>query len=178
MSDNYYSEINLHLTWHTKLSRPLLSPSVEPMAWSCLREKAANLGDIMIHEIGGTETHVHLAVSIEPTVTIADMIGVLKGYSAHEVNRRSGLARKVLQWQTGYGVVSFGTKDLPWVVAYIRNQKEHHARAGTFERLERIHRFDDPPPEAEVEPAVNGGPNGAKPRERGSGTILCDRSST
>jgi putative transposase len=114
MSDNYYSEINLHLVWHTKLSRPLLTHDVEPMAWATLREKILNLGDIFVHEVGGTETHVHLAVTIEPTVTISEMVGAIKGYSAHEVNRRSALGRKVLQWQTGYGVVSFGTKDLPW----------------------------------------------------------------
>ena len=55
------------------------------------------------------------------------------------------MASKALEWQTGYGVVSFGAKDLPWVVAYIQNQREHHARAGTHDRLERITRFDDPP---------------------------------
>jgi REP-associated tyrosine transposase len=151
MADNYYSEINLHLTWHTKLSRPLLNPDVEAMAFACLREKAAALGDIYIREIGGTETHVHLALSIEPTVLISDLVGVLKGYSAHEVNRRVGLGKTVLQWQTGYGVVSFGTRDLPWVVGYVKNQKEHHAAQRVFERLERIHRFDDQPTEAEAE---------------------------
>jgi putative transposase len=94
---------------------------------------------------------VHLALSIEPTVLISDLIGALKGYSSHEVNRRVGTGRTVLQWQTGYGVVSFGTRDLPWVVDYVRNQKEHHATRHTFERLERIHRFDDQPAEAEAE---------------------------
>ena len=143
MSDNYYSEINLHLVWHTKLSRPLLTPDIEAMAVASLREKSAALGDIIVYEIGGTENHIHLAVSIEPTVLIAEMIGALKGYSAHEVNRRSGMGRTVLQWQTGYGVVSFGTRDLPWVANYVRNQKEHHATQRVFERLERIHRFDD-----------------------------------
>jgi REP element-mobilizing transposase RayT len=151
MSKNYYSEINLHLTWHTKLSRPLLTPDVELMTWSALRDKAASLGDIFVHEIGGVETHVHVALSIEPTVLISEMVGLLKGYSAHEVNRRVGLKQKVLEWQTGYGVVSFGTGDLPWVVNYIRNQKEHHARGSTHERLERIHRFDETPPEAEAD---------------------------
>jgi putative transposase len=150
MADNCYSEINLHLVWHTKLSRPLLKPNVEAMTFACLREKAAALGDIFVHEIGGTETHVHLAISIEPTVMIADMVGGLKGYSSHEVNRRVGLGRTVLQWQTGYGVVSFGTKDLRWVVEYVRNQKEHHAEGKAFERLERIHRDDDQPPEAQA----------------------------
>ena len=149
MADNYYSEINLHLVWHTKLSRPLLTREVEPMAWAMLREKILSLGDIFLHEINGTETHVHLAVTIEPNVTISEMVGAIKGYSSHEVNRRSGLGRKVLEWQTGYGVVSFGTKDLPWVVAYIRNQKEHHSLGNAHDRLERIHKFDDGPPEAD-----------------------------
>ncbi len=151
MANNYYSEINLHLVWHTKLSRPLLTPDVEAMTYACLREKIANLGDIFLHEIGGIENHVHLALSIEPTILIADVVGTLKGYSSHEVNRRSGVGRAVLQWQTGYRVVSFGTKDLPWVVEYIRNQKQHHAAGRTFERLERMHRFDDQPPEAEAD---------------------------
>ena len=44
MADNYYSEINLHLTWHTKLSRPLLRPEIEAMAYACLREKVAKSG--------------------------------------------------------------------------------------------------------------------------------------
>ena len=128
MSQNYYSEILLHLTWHTKLSQPLLAGDVETLAWSYLREKAAKLGDVEIHAIDGIETHVHLAVSIEPTVTISETVGALKGYASHEVNRRLGIRGKSLEWQTGYGVVSFGAKDLPWVVSYIENQRDHHAR--------------------------------------------------
>jgi hypothetical protein len=44
----------------------------------------------------------------------------------------------VLEWQTGYGVVSFGMRDLDWVVEYVRNQREHHARGAVHDRLERI----------------------------------------
>jgi hypothetical protein len=29
MSANYYAEINLHITWHTKQSAPLLTPKIE-----------------------------------------------------------------------------------------------------------------------------------------------------
>jgi putative transposase len=94
MSKNYYSEINLHLTWHTKLSTPLLTGDIESMTWAALRAKAVDLGDIVVHEINGTETHVHLAVSIEPTILISDLVGALKGYSSHDVNRRMGLKQK------------------------------------------------------------------------------------
>ena len=142
MARNYYCEINLHVTWHAKLSRPLITPEVEPLVHKYVKKKAIDLGGIYIHEIGGTETHVHVALSIEPTVPIAEMIGQFKGYSAHEVNSQVGRGDKILEWQAGYGVVSFGTRDLPWVLAYVRNQKEHHARGTTQDRLERIH-FDD-----------------------------------
>ena len=84
----------------------------------------------------GTETHVHIAVTIPPTLLISDWIGKLKGASSHYVNHELA-NRKVLDWQTGYGVVSFGTKDLEWVVNYIRDQKEHHEKGTTVERLER-----------------------------------------
>src|SRR5581483_5879873 len=91
---------------------------------------------VFVHEIGGIETHVHLAVTIPPTLLISEFIGQLKGGSAHEVNRRFG--DKTIEWQTGYGVVTFGTRDLAWVVAYIRNQREHHAGGNCHDRLERI----------------------------------------
>ena len=41
-------------------------------------------------------------------------------------------------WQRGSGVVSFGKKQLGWVLEYIANQKEHHARDTWVDRLERI----------------------------------------
>jgi hypothetical protein len=50
---------------------------------------------------------------VAPTIPISEFIGQLKGASAHEVNHKLGNGRKVLEWQAGYGVVSFGTKDLP-----------------------------------------------------------------
>jgi putative transposase len=110
---------------------------------------------VFIHEIGGIETHVHLCVTIAPTVLISDFIGQLKGASSHEVNQKLGY--KALEWQTGYGVVSFGTKDLPWVCAYVRDQKKRHASGNVEERLERITEIERPPesaPSAEGEPAA------------------------
>ena len=50
----------------------------------------------------------------------------------------SDVGRKAIEWQTGYGVVSFGAKDLDWVREYIQRQKEHHAKKNIFDRLERI----------------------------------------
>jgi putative transposase len=138
MSRNYYSEINLHLVWHTKNSLPLLTPEVEPLAHRFLKKRIIETLGVFVHEIGGIATHVHLAVTVPPTLLISEFIGKLKGGSSHEVNQAIGLRQKALEWQTGYGVVSFGTRDVPWVIDYIRSQREHHSRGTTHERLERI----------------------------------------
>ena len=142
MARHVYSEINLHITWHVKESLPIISPEIELGLHKHIRSYALKTKGVIFHEIGSTETHVHVAVSIPPTVVIADWIGKLKGASSHHVNHELA-NRKLLDWQTGYGVVSFGTKDLEWVVKYVRNQKEHHAQGTTVERLEKIADAED-----------------------------------
>ncbi len=138
MSGNFYSEINLHLTWHTKESLPLITDRIEPVLYRYLQQRIINTPGIFVHEIGGTPTHIHLALTISPTILISDFVGQFKGASSHEINQQMSQQDKILQWQSGYGVVSFGTGDLDWVIDYVRRQKEHHAQGKIFDRLERI----------------------------------------
>ena len=79
---------------------------------------------------------MHIAINIEPSVTISELVRQLKGGCSHDVN--SQRTDKVLQWQRGYGVVSFGRNNLPWVLDYVLNQKAHHAAGRIHDRLERI----------------------------------------
>ena len=140
MPRNVYSEINLHVTWHTKGNAPVLVDLVEAQVHQYMMHRAVQTEGVVVHAVNGTADHVHLACTIPPTLVISDWIGELKGASAHFINHEI-CNRKVLEWQTGYGVVSFGTRDLPWVVQYIQHQKEHHAGGVVQERLERIDRL-------------------------------------
>jgi len=155
MARNYYSEINLHFTWHCGDSAPMLTPQVEPVAHRLIRGRIINTPGVYIHEIGGTDTHVHVAVTIPPTLLISDFVGRIKGATSHEVNEQFALPGKVLQWQAGYGVVSFGTRDLEWVKQYIRNQRAHHAEGKTQDRLQRITE-DETCPSGNEEPGKPG----------------------
>ncbi len=143
MSTHVYHEVFLHLNWHTKESDPMLTPDVEEMAYALIRRKCNAMPGVHLHQIGGTETHVHLAVEIESHITISDLVQELKGASSHEINERLG--RKALLWQRGYGVVSFGQAQLPWVLQYIAHQREHHAAGRVQDRLERCEPLDDHP---------------------------------
>jgi len=136
MSATVYSEINFHITWHTKNSLPMITQKVEDRLYRYLTHKIIETPGAYLHAIGGTETHLHIAVSLEPNILVSDWVGKLKGSSSHYVNHE--VQPKALEWQRGYGIVSFGTGDLEWVRAYIKNQKEHHRRRTTHERLERI----------------------------------------
>lgn len=142
MSLRAYSEINLHFVWHVKSSLPIVTAEIEPRLQRYIRSYALQSKGLIFQEIGGTETHVHIAVTVPPTLLISEWIGKVKGSSSHYVNHEL-VNRKVLDWQTGYGVVSFGTKDLEWVIRYIRNQKEHHKKGTTIERLEKITHDED-----------------------------------
>ena len=121
-------------------SEPAEIDDVEPLAHRYVKQKIINTEGVFVREIGGTETHMHVAVTVPPTLLISDFIGQLKGASSHEVNKQLGLRDKTLQWQTGYGVVSFGTGRLDWVKAYIRNQRAHHARGAIPRSLGTDHR--------------------------------------
>ena len=70
-----YSEINLHITWHTKASAPLLTPDIELAVQRSIRDRCLDTSGVYFREIGGIESHVHLAVSIPPTLGISTFIG-------------------------------------------------------------------------------------------------------
>lgn len=135
MSDKVYSEINFHIVWHTKSNLPLIKPEIETKLYQYLKHKIIETPDVYFHAIGGIENHVHLAISVSPNLLMSDFIGKLKGGSSHFINQTAN--HKLLQWQRGYGIVSFGTKDLPWVKNYILNQKEHHKTGNVYKRLEK-----------------------------------------
>jgi REP element-mobilizing transposase RayT len=139
-------------------SSAVLAPALH-LGHRFLKKRIIETPSTFVHEIGGIETHVHIAVTIPPTLLISEFVGRLKGVSSHDVNQALGRRQKVLEWPSGYGVVSFGTRDLEWVNEYIRNQREHHARGTIHERLERITQEELAPVMAQAKTArtpVNG----------------------
>lgn len=149
MPRNVYWELFYHLIWRTRDSASMLDARVEPFVHKYLIHRALQTSGVIVHAVGGIEDHVHMAVSLPPTIEIAKWVGDIKGASAHAVNHalpRIGM----LAWQTGYGVVPFGKRDLPWVVAYIRSQRAHHDAGRVEDRLERIVRVDEAGPEDDV----------------------------
>jgi putative transposase len=118
-----------------KNDRAVLTPKLEPIVHQIITDRIHRTNGVWLHGINGTETHIHLAINIEPQVGISELVKELKGGSSFDTNKKQGAG--TLEWQRGYGVVSFGKNNLPWVLEYIANQKEHHAAGRSQDRLER-----------------------------------------
>jgi putative transposase len=135
MAKDAYHELFLHVVWHTKGSRNLIPLHHEQQLHDVIRRRALAPGGVYVHAIGGTRDHVHLVARVRPSLLISEWIGRVKGGSSHDINEN---AHWRLTWQAGYGVVTFGAKDLEWACEYVRRQKEHHYAGTVFDRLERV----------------------------------------
>jgi putative transposase len=131
-----YWKLYYHFVWSTKGRLPLILPAFEDDLYRVIAAKVIKM-DGSVHAIGGVEDHIHLAVSVPPKLALARFVGEVKGNSSHFVNQ---VIKPDFEfyWQDEYGVLSFGEKNLPAVVRYIHNQKQHHADGTLIVAMERL----------------------------------------
>ena len=90
MSANVFHEIYLHLVWRTKNNMRLLTKPIADRVHHFLKERCDRTAGIYFHSVGGIQDHVHLVINIEPTITISEFVGELKGYSTRQTNKLQG----------------------------------------------------------------------------------------
>jgi putative transposase len=73
---------------------------------------------------GGTANHTHLLFLLPATISLASVIRSLKANSSRFMHERGFK----FAWQSGYGAFSVSVSQLDKVVAYVRGQREHHAK--------------------------------------------------
>lgn len=81
------------------------------------------------------EDHVHILISICPSVSVSDVMKSLKGASSHHINKQFA-DRYALYWQVGYGIRSVSPTHIKPIGTYIRGQKSHHANGGLHPKYE------------------------------------------
>jgi hypothetical protein len=89
-------------------------------------------GRISVESFNGMADHVHLLVSLPPTVSVADAVRVIKANSSKWLHQKRHAS---FAWQNGYGAFSVSSSAAPEVIEYIRRQEEHHRRMTFQEEL-------------------------------------------
>ena len=139
-----------HLVWATKDREPLIQPEMEKRLRAYIISKSVEQ-TVYVYAIGTCPDHIHLVVAIPPKLSVAQFVKKIKGASSHFVNH-------VLRppdhfgWQRGYGSMSMGETQLPVAVAYVENQKQHHAQQSVNSWLERYCQEDEGPPDTSRSP--------------------------
>lgn len=131
-----------HLVCSTKERQPLIKPNIESQLYPYIIGKADALNCIL-HAINGTKNHIHLVVSIPPTLAISDFVKKIKGSSSHYLNNVLSAKENKFAWQTGYGVFSLGQTQLERAIAYVDNQKQHHSKGTVNSHPEQMTDEDD-----------------------------------
>ncbi len=132
-----YWRLFYHLTWSTRGRMPMIQTSWMPNLHNVMAAKAHQLG-AFVYAVGGMEDHVHLVASVPPTVSLAHFTGQVKGNSSHWVNHVIAAGDAQFAWQDEYGAVSFGAKQLDFVVKYVNGQAQHHQTGTTIALMERV----------------------------------------
>lgn len=124
------SLVVIHLVFSTKDRRAVLDANTRPKLHAYLATVGRNAG-CECFRVGGVADHVHLAIRLSRTLTIADLVEQLKTSSSKWLKTQTpDLA--AFSWQRGYGCFSVGPADLDSLCAYIDRQEEHH-RTRTFQ---------------------------------------------
>lgn len=127
-----YTKLFYHIIWSTKYREQIITTEIEDLVHSFIAKKAIGIGGI-VYAINGVSDHVHLAVSIPPSISISKFIGQIKAVASVKINQ-SGLLEEKFYWQSAYSIFTFRESELPNIIRYIRNQKVHHAN-GTIKPL-------------------------------------------
>ena len=87
--------------------------------------------------INGVSDHIHVLVSIKPDKSISDLVRDVKSNSSKWINEEKMFVGK-FHWQTGFGAFSYSHSQLPDVIEYIENQKEHHKKISFKEEYKTL----------------------------------------
>lgn len=131
----------VHLVWSTHDRRDWIDESWEDDLHAYLGGIARNKKAALL-QAGAMPDHLHLLVSMPPTLSISDMVNALKSNSSRWVHDDIP-DMKVFTWQEGYGAFSVSRSNEETVANYIRQQKSHHRKRDfKAEFLDLLHRHE------------------------------------
>jgi len=86
--------------------------------------------------------HIHIMLSLKPSISVSDLVNVIKSNSSKFFNEK-GWVKNKFSWQSGYGIFSYGRSQVDVVCKYILNQSEHHKKVSfKDEFMELLKRFE------------------------------------
>jgi putative transposase len=127
---NTYTSLHYHVVFSTKNRVPDIAQNIEQRVWAYIGG-IARKHKMTALQVGGVEDHIHALVTTPPIYAPSQIAQFLKGESSKWIHEEFREMRG-FGWQDGYGAFTVSKSNIPEVVRYIQNQREHH-RKKTFQ---------------------------------------------
>jgi REP element-mobilizing transposase RayT len=85
----------------------------------------------------GVKDHVHILLSLHPTVALAELLKDVKVASSIWI-KENRVFPSFVNWHEGYGAFTYSLRDQPELIAYLKRQEEHHRKVsfeGEYRKL-------------------------------------------
>jgi len=128
--------LHYHLVFTTKNRVRSITPAINSRLHEYLGGVVRSANGIPI-QIGGTDDHVHLLVTLHQNIALADFMRELKAASSGWVNAAFADVGE-FRWQRGYGAFTVSHSSVDSVKEYIANQEEHHRKMLFTEELRAL----------------------------------------
>lgn len=138
---NTYTQVHIQVVFAVKNRSSLIHATWEDALFRYITGIIQNHGHRVL-QVNGMPDHVHILFGMKPDQALSDLIKQVKQDSSKWINQQ-GYVQGRFSWQAGYGAFSYSKSQIPRVVRYIQNQKEHHKKK-TFreEYLEFLKAFE------------------------------------
>lgn len=121
-----YTNLLTHIIFSTKDRAPLINAKLKPKLLGYMGGIVREMhGTALI--INGTDDHVHLLIGLPPTLSLSEVMRVLKTNSSKWVHEKQN-SGSAFGWQSGYGAFSVSQSNVLAVSEYIAHQEEHHRK--------------------------------------------------
>ncbi len=119
-----YTHILYQIVFSTKYRKPtLLDAKREELfkyIWGVLKKKNCTL-----YQVGGVKDHIHIVTHLHPSIALSNLVKDIK-LSSIEYIKEEKLFPNFNGWQSGYGAFTYSIKEKARLIAYVKNQEEHH----------------------------------------------------
>jgi len=116
----------LHIVFSTKHRQPMIDEKIELELHDYLGGICNNL-ECQPLTIGGHVDHIHILCMLSKKITGIKLLEEIKSHSSKWM-KKQGTQYEQFYWQNGYGAFSVNPSETETVIAYIKNQKEHHKK--------------------------------------------------
>ena len=123
---NTYSQIHIQIVFAVKGRQNLIRKEHREELHKYITGIVTNKGQ-KLFAVFAMPDHVHILVSINPNISISDLVRDIKANTSKFINESQWIKGK-FNWQQGFGAFSYSKSSVDNVVKYILNQEQHHQK--------------------------------------------------